>query len=69
MARIQKIRSLTFKYLNFIKNRQKSQFCFLEKGVLELCWAATVEPSGPQQANSSLQTSLETVGCSVAEIS
>ena len=26
-----------------MKNSQKSQFCYLEKGVLELCWAATIK--------------------------
>ena len=26
------------------KSRRKSQFCYLEKGALELCWAAMTKP-------------------------
>ena len=51
------------------EDRQKSQFCYLEKGVLELRQATTIKPrkiersvffsTGPQRTNSSLQTGLK----------
>ena len=60
-----------------MKNRQISKFRYLEKGALELYRAATTKPrqiersgffsTGPQRTNLSLQTGLESAGCSVVE--
>ena len=33
-----------WKFGNFVENRLKSQFCYLKKGVLELCRATTIKP-------------------------
>ena len=59
------------------KNCQKSQFRYLEKGVLELCRAATLKPrkidhsvfvfTGPQWTKSSLQTGVGSNGGSILE--
>ena len=59
------------------QNRQKSYFCYLEKGALKLYRAATTKPrqiehsvfysTGPQRTNSSLQTGLRSNGGLVPE--
>ena len=53
------------------KNRRKYNFRYLQKGALELCRAATIQPrqiehsvffsNGPQWTNSSLQTGLRSI--------
>ena len=62
------------------KNYWKSEFCYFEKGIHELCQAGTKKmrqiqrlgffpPTGPQQTNSSLKTGFRSTGYLVVDIS